>query len=780
MLIPSLIRPDKARVLAFITATIQNDIHVVTINSETGQTQGRWFGSEAKAAADWACGANARGFNAYWTVNVCRPGVNSKPKKSDIIGTRFLHVDVDPPKDGSLFDKAAATQSLIEAPITPTAAIDSGVGLQAFWRHDGGGTPDEVEALNRALSARFAGDAVANVDRLMRLPGTVNWPDAKKRARGRVPMLAGIIQPDTGEVHSIEELASVYPPIAASPPAARGAVEIDWGAVELTSADHLGLAVSDGLRFLIDSPKGLDRSKDTLRFAVEALKRGLSAERVAGVLTDSGNAVAAHIVEQDNPQRAVQRTIDKAWAETEAIRNFTGPAAGSDDDEAAQSAQHWTIEKMISQCVFIAEGSRIARIDRPRSALPWTDFKNQTAASTMPIVIKGRGESDRVVQAQVSEQWLKDPRRLDAEALTFNPAGGIFTQTPDDRTALNTWTGFPAHIPPSDWAERSAPFVEHLKWLFGPDTSAFLNWLAHLAQHPGELPTFGFLHIAPAQGLGRGWIAEVLASVFGGRHVERGFDLVGTLNSGFNGQLGGKLMAVVDEIDAGGAQWSITQSLKKIVTEPTRVVNTKYGRMTVEHNACRWLIFSNSETALPLEGGDRRFHVARCDDPPKDKEYYAQLYVLRNDAQFIASVGELLRHRDISAFRHGAPPPMTAAKLALITRMRSDNEALLRDVAVRWPVDLIAYDEITQHLGHSTAINGRSLAHDLDRAGLRKVCRIKLRGSATSVYAVRNHDLWADVSPSAARAEISRESSEAKEAALYAGDRDSAAGDFFN
>lgn len=780
MLIPSLIVPDKAAVLAFIFTTIQTDIHIVSINSETMQTQGRWFGGDAKAAADWAFSANVRGFNAYWTVNVCRPGVNSKPKKSDIIGTRFLHVDIDPPKDGSVFDKAAATQSLIEAPIPPTAAIDSGGGLQAFWRHDGRVVPDEVEALNRALSAQFAGDAVANVDRLMRLPGTVNWPDAKKRARGRVPVMASTIQPDTGEVHSIEELARVYPPIAVPTPAIRGAVEIDWGAVEPISADSLGLAASDGLRFLIYSPKGLDRSRDTLRFAVEALKRGLSAEQVAGVLTDGGNAVAAHTLEQDNPQRAVQRTIDRAWAETEVVRSFSCADVDNDDDEAAPIAQHWTIETMISQCVFISEGSRVARIDRPRSALPWPDFKNQTAASTMPIVIKGRGESDRVAQAQVSEQWLKNPRRLDAETLTFNPAGGVFTQTPDDKTALNTWTGFPAHIPPSDWAERSAPFVEHLKWLFGADASAFLDWLAHVAQRPGVLPTFGFLHIAPAQGLGRGWVAEVLASVFGGRHVERGFDLVGTLKSGFNGQLGGKLIAVVDEIDAGGAQWSITQSLKKIVTEPTRVVNAKYGRMTVEHNVCRWLIFSNSETALPLEGGDRRFHVTRCDDPPRDKDYYAQLYVLRNDAQFIASVAEFLRQRDISAFRHGAPPPITAAKHALITRMRSDNEALLRDVAVRWPVDLIAYDEITHLLGHNAASNGRSLAHDLDRAGLRKVCRIKLRGSATSVYAVRNHELWADVSPSAARAEINRKSSEAKEAALDCGDTAPVDGDFFN
>lgn len=773
------IRPNKAAIAAFIKRTIQNSIHLVTIIPD-GPTTGRWFGDDHAAASLWAYNQNAQGKNVYWTVNVCRPGVNTKPKKSDIVATRFLHLDIDPPKDGSAFGKDSVAQSLLAAPIPPTATIDSGGGLQAFWHHDGKATPAQVEALNRALSEQFAGDAVANVDRPMRLPGTVNWPDAKKRARGRLPALARVIQPDTGEVHSIEELACIYPPIEAPTPAARGAVKIDWGLVEPITADDLGLAGNDGLRFLIDNPKGLDRSKDALRFAVEALKRGLTPEQVAGVLTYGINAVAAHCIEQEDPQRATKRAIDRAWTETEAIRSLTGPTVDGHDDETTPIVQHWTLEQMLAHCVFVADGSRVARIDRPRSALPWNDFRHQTAASTMPIVAKGRGESDRVIQAQVSEQWLKDPRRLDVETLTFNPAGGTFTKTPDDRTALNTWTGFPAHTVPSDWSDRSTPFTEHLEWLFGADASAFLDWLAHLAQCPGELPSFGFLHIAPAQGLGRGWIAEILSQVFGGRHVEKGFDLVGTLKSGFNGQLGGKLLAVVEEIDAGGAQWSIAQSLKKIVTETTRLVNAKYGRMTLEHNACRWLIFSNSETALPLEGGDRRFHVARCDDPPKGKDYYARLYELRSDSHFIASVAELLQQRDISTFRPGAPPPMTAAKQALILRMRSDDEALLRDITARWPVDLIAFSEILEALGLSAAINGRALAYDLDRAGLRKVCRIKLRGSATPVYAVRNHELWEGVQPNAARLEINRKSNEAKEAALYGGDMPPTGSRFFN
>jgi hypothetical protein len=52
---------------------------------------------------------------------------------------------------------------------------------------------EAVEARNRKLAADLGGDHVQNVDRLMRLPGTLNVPDAKKLAKGRSIMLAEVI-----------------------------------------------------------------------------------------------------------------------------------------------------------------------------------------------------------------------------------------------------------------------------------------------------------------------------------------------------------------------------------------------------------------------------------------------------------------------------------------------------------------------------------------------------------------------------------------------------------
>ena len=44
---------------------------------------------------------------------------------------------------------------------------------------------ERVEAENRAIDAALGGDATFNIDRLLRLPGTLNFPNRKKRAKGR-------------------------------------------------------------------------------------------------------------------------------------------------------------------------------------------------------------------------------------------------------------------------------------------------------------------------------------------------------------------------------------------------------------------------------------------------------------------------------------------------------------------------------------------------------------------------------------------------------------------
>ena len=188
---PSQLMPDSAMISSFLAA-IRQDLHLCSIVPD-GNCTGRWFGADVPAATEWAAAESLAGRNVYWTTNQVAEGCNKKPSKADILAARFAHVDIDPPKNGGPFDKLRAQAELLALSVPPTLIIDSGGGLQAFWRLSGPASPAEVESVNRSLAGRLGGDNCHNIDRLMRLPGTVNYPNARKRAAGRSPSLAKVI-----------------------------------------------------------------------------------------------------------------------------------------------------------------------------------------------------------------------------------------------------------------------------------------------------------------------------------------------------------------------------------------------------------------------------------------------------------------------------------------------------------------------------------------------------------------------------------------------------------
>ena len=139
--------------------------------------------------------------NVYYTINpVCRP-VTKKPTKADISGGEFLQVDADPDdRESSEAFKARFLPTL--RAFTPAASfiVDSGNGINALWRQPQ--LVDDVFAIenaNKALLQAFgAPKGTHNIDRLFRVPGTINWPNAKKRKHGRTPSLASLIEFNDG------------------------------------------------------------------------------------------------------------------------------------------------------------------------------------------------------------------------------------------------------------------------------------------------------------------------------------------------------------------------------------------------------------------------------------------------------------------------------------------------------------------------------------------------------------------------------------------------------
>jgi hypothetical protein len=153
-------------------------------------------------------------------------------------------------------------------------------------------------------------DHCHNIDRLLRVPGTVNYPD-KKRAAGRVPVLATSLGAYGEDAYPAEALARLFPPLLAE---RKDDEKVALGPVDLLTADDLALPDQELIRAAIENPKGEDRSADGYRCACLMLHAGATPEQVAGILLNPENAVSAHYLDQANPDRAARRVIERARA----------------------------------------------------------------------------------------------------------------------------------------------------------------------------------------------------------------------------------------------------------------------------------------------------------------------------------------------------------------------------------------------------------------------------------------------------------------------------------
>ncbi len=412
--------------------------------------------------------------------------------------------------------------------------------------------------------------------------------------------------------------------------------------------------------------------------------------------------------------------------------------------------------EMLARYVNIIEGKRVVDLEHPRRIFGLDEWKSAHKSSRTVQEDPKNFNLDGSVKTKsidTAKLWEMNPARRQVDAVTFRPGYKPVTLDPEGKSAANTWRP----IIRTEIGGDASLFISHIEYLFSVDAPRFLDWLAHIEQCPGILPHTGWVHISPMQGTGRNWIASVLCRLWSG-YVATSFDLAGTLRTGFNGPLSQKLLAVVDEINEGGTdgRWESAETLKSLITSEHRHINPKYGHQRLEYNACRWLIFSNHTSALPITERDRRFNIVRNENPPMPPQYYAQLYAALKDPGFIAGVAELLRTRDISTFNPGAHAVMNDAKREMVAASRSDVDDLIAHLVADHPADVIANSTLGALL--TNQISGKMTAHHrhaLECAGVRPWGNAIRVGSVVSkVSILRNHSIWKDAATWQIQAEL--------------------------
>ena len=306
---------------------------LVAIDPDTRGTRAKVFhpGDDPR---DWIARAVADRLNCYWTVNEVRAdSPDRKPAKADIALIRALHVDLDPEPGVEIQAARAAIQRRvldaaargtgIAAPVAVAACVDSGGGFQLFIPISESLPADAAERLNAALARELgAPKGTHNVDRLMRLPGTMNWPTATKRATGRVPAPARLLRAPTGTV-SVSSLLHLVPVAAPEPTAVEDRDAIQAAAAEIARTPYESGEIDAGTQAALDADHTLraawsgqhtqqDQSASGYRMALASRAKalGLSAPQFA-VLAATGEKTQQR--DGENEQQYV-RQLARAWA----------------------------------------------------------------------------------------------------------------------------------------------------------------------------------------------------------------------------------------------------------------------------------------------------------------------------------------------------------------------------------------------------------------------------------------------------------------------------------
>jgi len=91
------------------------------------------------------------------------------------------------------------------------------------------------------------------------------------------------------------------------------------------------------------------------------------------------------------------------------------------------------------------------------------------------------------------------------------------------------------------------------------------------------------------------------------------------LLSRFNGNLENKILTLIDEVAGHGSIWRDEAELKKLITQPEYQVKLKCQEKRHVDDFNNFIFTTNCETAIKIEGTDRRYCVLQCS--PK---YYCQ------------------------------------------------------------------------------------------------------------------------------------------------------------
>ena len=593
-------KTDTTAAIAFLKIVRPAGPWVLTAIWPDGPTTTQSFeASDEAGATRFIKDANHAGRNVYFTGNSCgTPG--SKPKKADMTGAIMLHADSDP-RDGETIEAAKkrilAAYAAHDPP--PSIIVDSGNGLQGIWLLErefifpklasppnSKAYDDEVQARvapvedrNRALAlATGAPPGTHNADRLLRLPGTINFPNAKKTAQGRITRQSSIVK-----LSDVRYPLERFPAVGQASTAGQGAKEKKGG------------------------DKNSSRSAKAFRAGAALKLAGATYEEMRDALLEHQDPEIAEWAStkgMDNGERELRRVYDRAL--TTGVINLRAPY-----DTARLFQRGLSIPLRYHRGGFFEwSGCAWLQVDEAGLRARLYAFLDQCQSKNAEGELRPVKPNAKMV-ADVLDA-LRAAAQLDAAIEP--PAWLEGAYRPPAHTLVACANGL-MHLPTAQLMPHTPAFFNHnaLNFDYEPHAPEPRQWLDFLHQLWGDdrqavdtlQEIFGycltadtsqqkaFAVIGPKRS-GKGTIGRVFTNLIGAHNCVA--PTLAGLGTNFGlAPLIGKRAAIISDARLSGRadQHAIAERILSITGEDALTIDRKYAAAWTGRLQTRFLIFSN-------------------------------------------------------------------------------------------------------------------------------------------------------------------------------------------
>ncbi|MES0020216.1 primase-helicase family protein [Mesorhizobium sp. M0036] len=651
----SSVAPDTAVAIAFLLKYApEGHWHLTAISPDRKSIRSATFSAaEAEQCRTWIDGRNGRE-NIYFSLNQIKRPLNKKAAKDDIAVASCLHVDLDPRSGENLTDERKRILELLTTgrpPFVPepSVVLDSGGGYWAIWKLEppqaitGADEIDLLERYNLGLATVLGGDACHNIDRIARLPGTVNVPDENKLRKGRLPALATVWSFDEGLRYTLDSFEP-------APAVQADVVNAPAGQVFVPGAPKFLVSINELDRWNVDErlkivcvqgrdpatakTKADDSRSAWLFDAVCGLVRAqVPDEIIHSIILDPSFAISESVLDKGrNSSRYAIRQIERA-------KEFIIHPYLRDLNE-----RHAVIMDWGGKCRIATFGKEAHSNRTTISMQTFQDIRDGYLNKRVPVGTTGAMSKE----VPLGKWWLEHPMRRQYREIVFDP----LDKAASDQ--LNLWTGFAVEPLPGDWSLMRQHILEVLAKGNEAWSNYIIRWTAWAIQNPDRAAEVALVFIG-GKGTGKGTFGNALCTIFGQHalHVFSAESLVGR----FNAHLRDVCLLFADEAYWPGDK-SAEGALKGLITEPEIAIEAKGVDMVKSTNRLHVLMASNENWVVPASMDERRFAIFdlashRAGD---DAYFHALHYQLYNEGGLAAMLIDL-QQMDLAGWhpRQGIP-----------------------------------------------------------------------------------------------------------------------------